>query len=339
MEIEGTAFPPGRSMAVPARLVIDRAEARVTTDAWGEVTRLPRSALRFEAPLGTAPRRATLPDGTLFETVDFAGVDALGGGEAGRLLAGAERFHPRLALFAVATLAAVYAVWRWGLDALVAVAIWMTPAPLIAAMDAGTLDAMDRTMTRPSTLSQDDQTMARAVFDALLAALPEEDRAAHDFSLHFRAAPGMGPNAFALPGGTVVMTDDLVKAFDNANVQAGVLGHEIGHVVERHGLRQVYRALGAYVLISMIAGDVGDVTGDLLLEGSALLALRYSRAHEAAADAFGVRLTRAAGFDPAGLAEFFLHLRREMGDGASWLSTHPGNTERIEAIDRLIAAP
>lgn len=336
MEIPGTAFPPGRSMAVPARLVIEGSEARVLTQEWGEVVRLPRADLRFEAPLGRMPRRAVLPDGTLFETEAFDAVAALGGGEAGALLARAERFHPRLVLVALAALAGLWALWRYGLEALVAVAIWATPAPLIQAIDAGTLDAMTRTMASPSTLTAEEQAQPREVFARLLAALPRDARDAHDFTLEFLQMRGAGPNAFALPGGTVVMTDAFVRQFPDADVQAGVLAHEIGHVVERHGMRQLYRSLGTYVLITMILGDVGDVAGDLLLEGGALLSLRYSRAAETAADAFGVRLAREAGYDPAGLLRFFVWLRSQGADPPAWASTHPGSADRVQAIEGLI---
>jgi len=337
--LEGQVFAPGQSRPVPARLEIDGTTARLVDDAGAVRATLPCADLRFEAPLGHAPRRATLPDGTLFETGDRAGVAALEGRTAGALLAAAERFHPRLALFVVATLAGAWAIWRWGLDLLVAVAIALTPTPVVTAIDGGTLGTLDRLILDPSQATPADRAAAQAVFDRLLAALPAETRAKHGFALDFRGMEGMGPNAFALPGGTVVLSDALLADFPDLDVIAGVLAHEIGHVVDQHGLRRLYRSVGAYVLITMILGDTGEIAGDILLEGSALLSLRFSREQESAADAFGVRLSRAAGYDPAGLIVFFAALAEAGGEPPVWLSTHPRSEDRLRALERLVSAP
>ena len=145
--------------------------------------------------------------------------------------------------------------------------------------------------------------------------------------------PEVGTNAFALPGGTMVMTDELIREFPNEDIIAGIIGHELGHVVEKHGLRRLYRSLGSYVLIALLAGDTGPMLKEILLEGNALLSLVYSRAQESAADGFGLTLSHRAGFDPAGLKVFFEKLGTEINDQVHWISTHPSHANRIEAIE------
>ena len=329
--LEGRAFAAGRSRPEAAALVLEDGEARLLAGDGRELGRVPRSGLRFEAPIGRADRRLTLPDGTLFETGDQEGAAALDAG-AGAMLHRLERFHPRLVLVVLACLGGVWLVWRYGLDLVVAAAIALTPQPAIAAVDAGVLRSIDLAVAEPSQASEADRQAAAAVFERLVAALPPEGRAEHDFELRFRRLEGFGPNALALPGGTVVLTDAFLEAAPEADVRAGVLAHEIGHVVERHGLRQLYRSLGVAVLVPLMAGDTAPVIEDVLLEGSILLSLTFSRASERSADAFGVALSSAAGYDPAGLLAFLEEISEDEPARPGWASTHPATAERIEAV-------
>ena len=168
------------------------------------------------------------------------------------------------------------------------------------------------------------------------AALHEKESKGRNLELVFRAIPEVGPNAFALPGGTVVMTDELIQKFPDEDVIAGILGHEIGHVVGDHGLNRLYRSLGVYVLIALLVGDTGPMLEDILLEGNILLSLSHSRAQERAADEFGLTLSHRAGFDPAGLKVFFERLGSDSSDDKQWMSTHPSHFNRIEAIELFI---
>lgn len=335
--IAGRAFAPGSSGSEPAALDLDGDEALLTAADGRVLARLPRARLRFEAPVGRAPRRAILPDGTLFETEDRTAVARLDGASAGALLHRAERFHPRLAAVALACLVAAWLVWRYGLDLLVAGAVSMTPQTLVEALDAGALQSVDLALAGPSTRPEDDRAAAVAVFDRLVAALPPADRDGPRFALEFRDVPGVGPNAFALPGGTVVLTDAFLAQFPEPDIRAAVLAHELGHVVGAHGLRQVYRSLGAVALVALMAGETGPVLEDVLLEGNLLLSLRYSRNHERAADAFSLDLAARAGYDPAALVAFLERIAGGAGEGPDWASTHPATDARIDAARRALA--
>ena len=130
-------------------------------------------------------------------------------------------------------------------------------------------------MASPSKLESDDQERVEEIFATMRAALSEDEQE-HDFKLLFRSMPRVGPNAFALPGGTIVMTDQFVNRFPQEDVLAAVIGHEMGHVVEQHGLRQTYRSLSIAVLIAFLAGDVGAFLEEIILEGSVLLSLSFS---------------------------------------------------------------
>lgn len=334
--IRGRAIPAGASRVRDAALHLSADAAALVLGDGARLLECPRASLRAEPRLGTAPRRIVLPDGTLFETDDHAAVEAAFGRDGWSLVHAAERFHPRLALVLLVILGAVWVLWRHGLDLVAAAAVALTPAAAVDAIDAGVRDTLDLTLAAPTGLPPAEQARAEAVFARLLAALDPQTRAAHAFRLEFRVLPGMGPNAVALPGGTVILSDELLTLFPDEDVIGGVLAHEIGHVVEQHGLRQLYRSLGIAVLVALLAGDTVPIVEDIVLEGNVLLSLPFSRRSETEADAFGVDLAREAGFDPAGLLAFFDHLADVHGDAPSWLSTHPASAERQAAIRALI---
>ncbi|NNK78449.1 MAG: M48 family metallopeptidase [Litoreibacter sp.] len=341
LELSGRACPPMQSRLEAARVVARRGEAQpiliCARLADGLIlTRAPRPEVQIDPPLGRTPRRLKFPDGTLFETEDHAGVELLEGRNAGGLLHRLEEFHPRLVGVVIIALAAIWLIWRHGLDVLVAAALFLTPPVLTEQIDAGTLRTLDLTLANPSDLGAEDQELAGEIFSDLLEALGSASGSDAEFQLVFRNMPGVGPNAFALPGGTVVLTDQFVSEFGDADILAGVLGHEIGHVVEQHGLKQVYRSLGIYILIAFMAGDTGPIIEEIILEGNLLLSLSYSRQHETAADRFGIELADRAGYDPEGLKSFFEALEGTGPELPRWMSTHPSGDRRVEEIDETI---
>jgi Zn-dependent protease with chaperone function len=148
-------------------------------------------------------------------------------------------------------------------------------------------------------------------------------------------------NAFALPGGTIVVFTGLIAKADSANQVAGVLGHEMAHATLRHGMQRIGQSLGLAAAVSLLLGD----TQGLVAAGAELFQLAsinsYSREQENAADAEGVRMLHAAGIDPAGFTAFFQTLKDEHGElpgVASWISTHPQHDDRIAAIEEQLAS-
>ncbi|WP_424966125.1 M48 family metallopeptidase [Dinoroseobacter sp. S375] len=333
---KGMATSGGSSMQSAAELRVQGGHARLfgaegglmAEDALGDVTIEPR--------LGALPRKLRFQNGAEFESEDFDAIATLDPPGFWSRLHGFERFHPRLILFVIGGLLGGWLVYTVALTVLVNVAVVLTPAPLIHAMDRSTLAAMDATIGRPTQLSAGQQAGAREIFEDLRAVVPDH-AIAEELTLEFRALPGLGPNALALPGGTVVLTDALTNQFDD-DVIAAVLGHEMAHVMEKHALKRLYRSLGIYVMVALIAGETGPLLEDVLLEGNVLLSLSFSREQETEADQVGLRLADAAGYDPAGLKEFFEALAAEVGDGGGWLSTHPGNRDRIDDIDAYLDA-
>ncbi|MGB7318607.1 MAG: M48 family metallopeptidase [Planktotalea sp.] len=338
--LDGSAFLPSASRKVAARLDVadhnGQTWVRIIGAGEEELARDILASVQIDPALGRTPRKLTFSDGTVFETPDHAGFQHIDGDSYWSKLHRLERFSPHLVGFTLACLAAAYLLWRYGLDALAGIAVAMTPMVVVEQIDRGTLQTLDYVMAEPSRLPQSEKDRALVIYERVVAALPEKERKARDFKLLFRDMPEVGANAFALPGGTMVMTDDLIQDFPSEDVLAGILGHEVGHVVEEHGLRRLYRSLGAYVLIALLAGETGPMLEDVLLEGNALLSLSYGRDQESAADEFGLALSHQAGYDPAGLKEFFETLAKEMGEPPQWMSSHPNHDNRVQAIDAFI---
>ncbi|MDB4973579.1 MAG: hypothetical protein JWN48_1920 [Myxococcaceae bacterium] len=141
------------------------------------------------------------------------------------------------------------------------------------------------------------------------------------------------PNAFALPGGVILVTRGFLREAQSADEISGVLAHELEHIAQRHVLAG---ALRGALLTALWSITLGDYSGLLVLDPSTayrIANLEFSRDDEQAADASAVTRLHRAGLSHAGLTRFFERLSRKHGDGApAWLSTHPSTAARIEAL-------
>jgi Zn-dependent protease with chaperone function len=278
--------------------------------------------IKIPAPLGDTPRLILFADGARCEVADRAGMEA--------------RWTYAIASLLV-TLALIAAAYVWGLPYAAREAAERIPESVLVMMDGQFLKTFDGRLLQPTKLSPARQQ----ALVSRLRAMHWPDEAAKPERILFRSAPHIGPNAFALPGGTVVMLDELVALAQNDEEILAVLAHEMGHVTERHALRQM---LQASVVGVAMAWYVGDVSTILAAAPSALLETRYSRDFERRADAFAARTLALNGIPASRLGEMLAKLEKayagkqhaQQEDGqAGWLdylSTHPATEERIRAL-------
>lgn len=145
------------------------------------------------------------------------------------------------------------------------------------------------------------------------------------------------PNAFAVPGGLIIVTSGLLEGADSENEVAFVLAHEIGHFRGRDHLR----ALGRGALLGVVLAVAGVNDDGFVTNTSQFLGLQYGRDQERDADAFGLGLLNAHYGHVAGSTAFFSRVREEMGDLGdipSFLQTHPASEERIATMGELAEA-
>ena len=333
----GRYFPDGKSASDQAFLE-DRGTGLGVIDARTGHEKIVEFS-HLSDRLGTLPRKIYMRDGSVFECADNDAVDLAFGQKkhAFSILAKAENSWKIAFISVFAVFLAIFAIYRWGLPAAAYVAAKATPSNLVDYMDASTLASVDRVLFVPSQLDEKKKTQVRRLFEEVSAAAnlkPEE------VYLQFRGGGRIGANAFALPGGTVILTDELIEIATNDDQIAGVVAHEIGHYTETHSLRQLYRALGVAFMITVVAGDVGVVLDQVVSQLALLDTLRYSRDYEREADAVSVELMLKMNRDPVAFIDLLdlivRNHRKSDDDKTSILDTHPSNDNRREEVENLI---
>jgi Zn-dependent protease with chaperone function len=172
---------------------------------------------------------------------------------------------------------------------------------------------------------------------ARVASAREATQSGFPFSFTLISDPTI--NAFALPGGPMFIHTGLIAAVDNEAQLAGVMGHELAHVILRHGTHQASKATGIKLVAGLAGAAAGNnsIMGQLTQLGIGLGAnsvlLSFSRDAETEADALGSHLMAEAGYDPQEMARFFNKLNSEGGSrGPQFLSDHPNPLNREAAI-------
>ena len=283
-----------------------------------------------------APRMLALPGGTTLEVPDAMRTLPAALAAVGKRPSWIVRMQRAWAAVTIALLLTVAAgVWSYveGLPIAARAVADALPHAFDRRIGENVLELLDRHTLQPSKLSSARQAEIAARFrKAAAVAAPGTD-----VRVEFRA--GM-VNAFALPGGIVVLFDELVEMANDDDRVLGVLGHELGHVVHRHSTRQLAQALGLAAIAGVVWGDFSSIATNVPL---VLGVMRYGRAFEEEADEFAIALLRANGLSPRPLHDFFVSLqgsdkRRTKTSVPDFLSTHPDVGSRIERLRREIDA-
>ncbi len=198
-----------------------------------------------------------------------------------------------------------------------------------------TLLILDKTAFDESEL---DDTIKQPIVLMWQDALNDLNKSPENYHLEFRASEAFGANAFALPDGTVVVTDDLATLLkDKPKAMLAILLHEIGHVEHQHGMQMVARSTVTTLFFAIFFGDI-DGAGELVIgASSSLIDNAFSRDMESEADQFAIEELKALGYSPEAFAEAMEALLEEHGDGEDYspflryLSSHPDTQERIDA--------
>jgi beta-barrel assembly-enhancing protease len=142
-------------------------------------------------------------------------------------------------------------------------------------------------------------------------------------------------NAFALPGGHIIIHDKLLNGLTEYPQLAALLAHEFVHIQNRHALKNLFRRASATLLFATLLGDAGAIGSAVLNSADNLKSLSYSRSLESEADADGLALLANRKIDGAGFVQLFQILQKEpQAEGPEWVSSHPQLKTRIQNIQR-----
>jgi len=234
-------------------------------------------------------------------------------------------------LAALAVVAVVAAIYFWGIPVAAEIVAARVPIAWEESLGRSVVDSLVPPEKRCRTDAG--QRALDELVATLLAAAPPSG-----YTFHAQVADIKIVNAFAVPGGYIVVLRGLLEEMRSADELAGVLAHEIQHVLRRHSTKALVQHISTGLLLTAVSGDVSGVMA-YGLEGARVLGqLRYGRAAEEEADALGMQLVIAAGLDPRGMIAFFEATQKEEGKGSGrpvYLSSHPGAADRIARLTRL----
>jgi len=309
-------------------------EVVVTTK--GLEARYPLAGVSIEPSLSRQRRVLRLPGGARLETGDLQAVALLErrlGRNAGLSLVQRLESNWPAALGSVVGILVFLALFvQYGLPAVATLAAAVTPPAVLGVLDTETVKAIDSRYLKPSKLSSARQAALRREFAALAA----ERGGPYRFRLLFRDGGELvGANAFALPGGTVFITDQLIRLSRSDRELMGVLAHETGHVEHRHAMRQIYQSLGLTLAFSVVVGDVTSTASVAAAVPALLLSSGYSRQAETQADDDAGRWLMKHGGTTRPLRDILERLTAQDGAGGSGgrlldlLASHPGEEQRL----------
>ena len=237
------------------------------------------------------------------------------------------------------------AAWRWGIPAASEWVAPQIPRSVHQRIGSQALDQFRGLWLQPTNIPSAEQARLRDRFEKMVQAAQtpmqrlQPDRQSPWWRLHFYKAPVLGANAFALPGGDMVLTDGMVELLrDQPDALMGVLAHELGHVEHQHGMQMLVKTSLMSALVGAIIGDAGGFVTAIPM---VLATQGYSRDAEREADQAAAQLLHRNGLHPRVMAVLFERLRQQAQDKSKESSTslqdilpialasHPSDAQRI----------
>ncbi|MCP4676078.1 MAG: M48 family metallopeptidase [Deltaproteobacteria bacterium] len=317
------------SKAHQVRVVIDDAGI-LKIEGLPEPIEVSFKDVSVSARLGNTARFVKFAGGAKCETLDNDAVDRALRGHA--VASGSRLVHWLesnwgVALGALAVTALIiWAALEWGVPWGARKVAHAIPVEVVQSLSAKTLDYLDEAVFEPTTLDEETRQRLSAGFENMT-----RYRKGFQLNLHFRGGEKIGPNAFALPDGSIVVTDELVELAANDEQVLAVIAHEIGHVYARHALRSLLENSAFGLLLTAVTGEVSSTVSAVGALPAMIVQAKYSRDLESEADAFALTLMNETGLARHHFADIMELLRDDHQDHSdSLLSSHPPTEERIQ---------
>ncbi|WP_420474086.1 M48 family metallopeptidase [Noviherbaspirillum sp. ST9] len=282
--------------------------------------------LRVSERFRNARRKVTFPDGAYLEILDPVAFDALlarTGFQDSFVVRMQQSWRSTLMAFAM-TASLLVIGYLYALPAAADLAAKALPESVEHMIGKETLAFLDKRMLTPSAL---DAARQQALISRFRTLVPPAD-GMPAYAIVFRKSR-IGPNAFALPSGHIVLTDELVNLVNSDDAVIAVLAHELGHLHERHLTRRLIQGSMIGAGATLLFGDVSSVIANI---PTVMLDLKYSRDAEREADDYALAMLKKNGIDSAALIRVFEALEKESDDHSPYLSSHPPASERIARI-------
>lgn len=342
ISIKGIWYDGQTSLALPALCsVYGNGEARVEGLEDGQLLKsLPFKAIRTSPRLANTPRYLYFPGGEKFETEDNGAVDKLQTrfkcSSIYGLIYHLESQKHYIIIALIGLLVFLFGGFKYGIPFLAKEIAFRLPPSALHMASEQTLEMLDKALLKTSELEPTTQDRLQKHFQHMI-----ETHSDTALTIIFRKGGEIGPNAFALPDGTIIFTDEMVQCAKQDDELLTVLAHEIGHVVHRHGMRTLIQDSIMGFAFLAVAGDVSG-SSELFLGLPALLMERaYSREFEREADRHAISTLRSHSIDSIHFANLMLRIEKSQSakgghDDKKWsryLSSHPLTVERIKQFE------
>lgn len=305
----------------------DDGTARIST---APARRFQFSKIVVSNRIGESTRFLTLPNGWLFESNQNDDIDSLitRFGTRDPLSRTREPWLTRLAVLAAALLIA-WGIIHFGVPGLAQKVAFAVPTETLVKMGSSSLKQMDKENFKTTAISSSRQNSLQKQFKKLLPS----DQKGFNYKLHFRSAPDIGANAFALPSGDIIVTDELVNLAAKDEELQGILLHEIGHVELRHGMQSTAQTSILALVVIAISGDINSASTLLAAIPALLLNAGYTRNMEWDADGYALEQSKQKKINLSLFADMMEKITKSSNEAHSkYWSTHPHSKKRIERI-------
>lgn len=288
----------------------------------------------FSPRLGNIPRVLTLPDNATCHISDNDLIDEfLKTHKHGTVSSIIHLLESRIVYVVAAIL--FTALFSWGMVThgvpyLARQIAFNLPVDVDQALGQGTLETLDKIIFTDSTTKPEIQERLKSRFEKMKYSID----GAEDYQLLFRHGNKIGANAFALPSGIVVITDELVALSESDDEVIAVLAHELGHLVYRHSIRMVLQDSAIAVLVSTITGDPFSTSSLVVALPTILANANYSREFEREADDYAYQFLTENNIPLVSFATMLEKITEaeegEESDIESYLSSHPATNNRTK---------
>lgn len=325
-----------------------------------EFESIPLTVISISPRVGDAPRYIQFPNGDSFETSDHRGLETLSYALAKVTAEKRKKFNIHVlesnykivSLALILILGMVFGTLYYGIPMLSRYAANHVSITVNEIVEQEFLEFLDDHHFEPSKLSVKRQEELTTLFDELL---PEDQRI--KMNVGFRSSEEIGANAFALPYGTIILTDQLVELAEEEGEIAAVMLHEIGHVVHNHSIQHLLEAAGIFTLLGLMIGDTDSISQLITPLPIILVQSSYSRMSEWQADTYAIEHMEKAHISAASFASILRKLedshkpeikvsvdaeqeqkaKTENSDSSifDYFSTHPGTDARIDRLESL----